>query len=80
MSVAGYIIGAIMILVSIVIIAIVLFQQGRRSGVGAISGAVDNFFSKDKARDIDSKLARITKYFALGFFILTVVANIIAFL
>ena len=80
MSVAGYIVGAFMILVSIVIIAIVLLQQGRRSGVGAISGAVDNFFAKDKARDIDSKLSRITKYFALGFFVLTVVANIIAFL
>lgn len=79
MSIAGYIIGGLMLVVSILIILIVLGQQGRRSGIGAVSGVADSLFSKNKARDVDSKLARMTKYFALGFFVLAVVANIIIF-
>ena len=71
------VIGALMIVVSIVIIVIVLRQQSRRSGVGAISGAADTFFSKNKARDIDSKMASITKWVALIFFVLAIVASAI---
>ena len=78
MGVAQIIVGSQMILASIVIIAIILLQQGRRSGIGAISGGIDTFLSKNKARDWDSRLARITKYIAITFFVLAVVANVIA--
>ena len=78
MGVAQIIVGSLMILASIVIIAIILLQQGRRSGIGAISGGIDSFLSKNKARDWDSRLARITKYIAITFFVLAVVANVIA--
>ena len=78
MTVPQIIVGSLMILASLVIIAIVLLQQGRRSGVGAISGGIDTFLSKNKARDWDSKLARMTKYIALAFFVIAVVANVIA--
>ena len=55
-----------MIIVSLLIIAIILLQPGRRAGVnGAISGGADTFLSKNKARTIDAKLARITKYVAI---------------
>lgn len=78
MTIPQIVVGSLMILASLVIIAIVLLQQGRRSGVGAISGGIDTFLSKNKARDWDSKLARMTKYVALVFFIIAVVANAIA--
>ena len=71
-------IGIVMMLVSIFIIIVVLFQQGRRQGVGAISGAADTFLSKNKARSADTILSRFTKFFALGFFVLAIVANVIA--
>ena len=72
------IIGVLMIVASLVIIFVVLMQQSRRSGVGAISGAADTFFSKNKARDIDSKMASITKWVALAFFVLAIAASAIA--
>lgn len=73
------ILGIVVILVSLIIIAAVLLQQGRRAGVnGAISGAADTFLSKNKARTIDDKLSRWTKYLAILFFVLAIVANIIA--
>lgn len=74
-----YLLGTIMILVSLVIIAMILLQQGRRAGInGAISGGADTFLSKNKARSLDAKLARFTKFVALFFFVLAIVANVIA--
>ena len=79
MSVLEYIVGAVIILVSLAIILIVIFQQGRRAGInGVISGGADTFLSKTKARTWDARLARMTKYFAIAFFVLAIVANIIA--
>ena len=79
MSALEYIVGAVVILVSLAIVFIVLFQQGRRAGInGVISGGADTFLSKTKARTLDAKLARMTKYFAIAFFVLAIVANIIA--
>lgn len=79
MSAVEYIIGALVIIISLIIIFVVLFQQGRRAGIsGAISGGADTFLSKNKARTADALLARWTKYIALLFFILAIVANIIA--
>ena len=79
MSVIEIILGIIVILVSLVIIFAVLFQQGRRAGInGVISGGADTFLSKNKARTVDALLARWTKYVAILFFVLAIVANIIA--
>lgn len=80
MTVAQIIVGILMIVFSIAIIAIILLQQGRRKGIGVVSGGVDSFLSKNKARTADAILSRITKYVAIAFFALTVVANIIAFM
>ena len=79
MSALEYIIGAVVILVSLAIVFVVLFQQGRRAGInGVISGGADTFLSKTKARTWDARLSRMTKYFAIAFFVLAIVANIIA--
>jgi preprotein translocase subunit SecG len=73
------IIGILVILVSLFIIAVVLLQQGHRAGInGAISGGADTFLSKNKARTADATLSRITKYIAIAFFVLALVANFVA--
>ncbi|MEE0928022.1 MAG: preprotein translocase subunit SecG [Acutalibacteraceae bacterium] len=78
MGVLDIIIGILVLLISIIVVGVVLLQQGHRSGInGAISGAADTFLSKTKARTADAKLARITKYIAIAFFVLVLVANII---
>ena len=79
MGAVEIILGILVILVSLAIIIAVLFQQGRRAGInGAISGGADTFLSKNKARTVDAMLARWTKYIAILFFILAVVANAIS--
>ena len=79
MTALEIILGILVIIVSVVIIAAILMQQGRRAGVnGVISGGADTFLSKNKARTLDAVLARWTKWVAVLFFVLAVVANIIA--
>ena len=56
------------------IILIVLFQSGKSAGLsGAIGGVADSFLAKNKAKTMDAKLARATKWVGAVFLILTLV-------
>lgn len=79
MGVLEVIVGALVLVLSLVIIFVVVLQQGRRAGInGAISGGADTFLSKNKARTFDAFLGKWTKYIAIIFFVLVIVANAIA--
>ena len=73
----GYLMGAILILFSLLIIVVVLLQQGRQANLGAISGAADTFFDKGRARTVDAMLGRWTKFIAVGFFVLCLVGMLL---
>lgn len=74
MSWYHYVLGGVLILFALVIIAVILLQEGRRKGIsGVIAGGADTFLSKGKAKAVDAVLARWTKYIAI-IFILVVVA------
>ena len=70
MGVAEIIIGCVLIVLSIVIIGVVLLQEGRQANLGAISGAAENFMDKGRARTLDAFLAKWTKVLAIVFFVL----------
>lgn len=74
-----YVLGAIALVVAVVLVIVVILQEGNSQGVGVVSGGADTFFSKNKARSIDSFLARWTKYIAIGFFVLVLAINVIAY-
>ena len=78
MGVVSYILGALLILFCLLIILVVVLQEGNQQGLGVITGAADSFFSKNKARSWDAFLARWTKLFALGFVIFVLALDIIA--
>ena len=60
------------------IILIVLFQSGKSAGLsGAIGGVADSFLAKNKAKTMDAKLARATKWIGAVFLILTLVLLIL---
>ena len=74
MSALQIVLGAVMLLVSIIIVAVILLQEGHRSGInGAISGGADTFLSKNKSRTFNATLARVTKYVAILFFVFSLV-------
>ena len=68
----------IQVLLSVAIVAIVMLQSGKSAGLsGAIAGGADTFLSKNKAKSLDAKLAKMTKWVALGFVVLTLVLNLL---
>ena len=75
LTVMQIIMGIVLMVFSIAIILIVLLQEGHQQNLGAITGGADTFFAKNKARSIDSFLARWTKIIAIGFFILVIAIN-----
>ena len=66
------------LLCGLAIILIVLLQSGKSAGLsGAIGGVADSFLAKNKAKTIDAKLARATKWIGALFLILTLVLLIL---
>ena len=79
MSVFEIILGALLLIASIVLIIVIILQEGNQQGIGVVSGGADTFFSKNKARSYDAFLARATKWFAIGFVVVVLALNIIAY-
>lgn len=79
MSVVEIILGALLLIASIVLVIVIILQEGNQQGVGVVSGGADTFFSKNKARSYDAFLARATKWFAIGFVVVVLALNIIAY-
>ena len=68
------VISILLFIICIALAGIVLLQQGKSAGLsGAISGAAESYFGKNKARTMEGKLERITKILATCFIILTLV-------
>lgn len=66
----------VFVIVAIVLTIVVLMQEGKSAGLGAISGSSDTYWGKNKGRSIEGKLELITKILAAAFFILAIVINI----
>ena len=79
MSVVEIILGALLLIASVVLIVVIILQEGNQQGIGVVSGGADTFFSKNKARSYDAFLARATKWFAIGFVVIVLALNIIAY-
>ena len=66
------------LIASLFLVVVILFQSGKSAGIsGAIGGGADNFFAKGKAKTLDAKLAKMTKWVALVFVVLALVLNLI---
>lgn len=77
MSALTIIFTILQVLSGLAVTAIVLMQSGKSAGLGAVAGGADNFFAKGKAKTWDEKLAKMTKWFALIFVVLTLILNLI---
>ena len=78
MSAFKTIITVLQLLSGLSLSVIILMQSGKSAGLsGAIAGGAENFFAKGKAKTWDDKLAKMTKWFALAFVLLTLILNLI---
>ena len=71
-------ITVLQVILSLALIAVVMLQSGKSAGLsGAIAGGADTFLSKNKATSLDAKLAKMTKWVAIAFILLTLALSII---
>lgn len=79
MSTAKIILSVIVVIAAVLLIAIVMFQSGKSSGLnGAIGGnSFDTYMGKNRSGSLDAKLARATKWIALVFVLAVLVLNLI---
>ncbi len=66
------------VILSIVLIAVVLFQSGKSAGLsGSIAGGAETFFGKNKARTLDGILGKLTTVVAILFIATSFVLSLI---
>lgn len=75
MAVLRIVLTVILILVSIAFTVIVLMQEGKSAGLGAISGAAETYWGKNKGRSMEGALVRITRVLGVVFMVLAIVLN-----
>ena len=55
----------VFVLLCIAMTVIVLMQEGKSAGLGAISGAAETYWGKNKGRSMEGKLEKFTKLAAV---------------
>lgn len=61
------------IVVCIALVIVVLMQEGKTSGLGAVGGAADTYWSKNKGRSSQGMMIKITRVLAALFVVLSVI-------
>lgn len=67
------------ILVCIALTVLVLMQEGKSAGLGAISGAAETYWGKNKGRSMEGLLVKLTKILAVSFIVLAAILNLSVF-
>ena len=67
----------IFIIIGIILTIIVLMQEGKSEGLGAISGMADTYWGKNKGRSVEGALEKSTKFIAAAFLIIALLLNIL---
>lgn len=76
MAVLKTVLTVVFIIICIALTVIILLQEGKSAGLGAISGAADTYWGKNKGRSMEGKLEKATKILAVLFFVLALVLNL----
>jgi len=78
MEVVKIILTVLEVIASIGLIVVVLLQSGKEAGLsGALAGNNDSYMNKSKMGGMDKMLAKITKWIALAWIVLTLVLCLI---
>lgn len=77
MDILRTIVTILYIIICVALTVIVLMQEGKQAGLtGAISGAADTYWGKNKGRSMEGALEKSTKFLAVAFIVLSVVLNL----
>ena len=72
------VLSILLVVLDLVLIAVVMLQSGKSAGLsGAIAGGAETFLSKNKAKSMDAKLAKMTKWVAIAFMVLALIVSLV---
>ena len=66
----------VFVILCIAMTGIVLMQEGKSAGLGAIGGIAESYWGKNRGRSKEGKLEKFTKIAAFGIFILAFILNL----
>ena len=75
MGVIRAILMVLFVLVCIALTVVVLMQEGKANGLGAIAGG-NSFWEQNKSRSAEGKIVLATKILAIAFIVLALVLNL----
>lgn len=75
MAVLKMILTVVFIIISIALTVIILMQQGKSAGLGAIAGGAETYWGKNKGRSMEGVLNKITRILVAAFVIIAAVLN-----
>lgn len=76
MAILRIILTVIFVLVCVFAVIVVLAQEGKSAGLGAIAGAAESYWGKNKGRSMEGNLVKITIGLAIAFFVLAIILNL----
>ena len=76
MAVLKIILTVVFIIISIALTVIILMQEGKSAGLGAIAGAADTYWGKNKGRSMEGRLVAGTKILVVLFIVIAAVLNL----
>lgn len=76
MSTLRLILTILYIVDCIFLLIVVLMQEGKSQGLGAIGGGNDSYWSKNRGRSREGKLVTVTTVSAVLFMVFSVVLNL----
>ncbi len=79
MAVLKTIVEIVFIIICIFLTVVILLQEGKSAGLGAISGAADTYWGKNKGRSMEGMLVKLTRLGVILFLVLAAVLNIGSF-
>ena len=76
MSVLDYVFGVLFIIICLALVVLVLMQEGKNQGLGAIQGTVENtYWSKNKGRSREGILKKVTIGLSVLFIVVSILLN-----
>ena len=77
MQILRTILTIIFVIDCIALTVVVLMQEGKSQGLGAIAGAADTYWGKNKGRSMEGGLVRATTIMGILFFVISVALNML---
>ncbi len=75
MGVLRWILTIAIILISVVLTVIILMQEGKSQGLGAIAGTSDTYWGKNRGRSMEGFLVKFTTGLVIAFFVIAILLN-----